>query len=65
MTLKDAAFLALIGTLLVTVLQAYHLALDILNIVRGLVPAVALVSVLIYTFAWFTLAVFFFKFHKS
>jgi hypothetical protein len=65
MTLKNAAFLALIGTLLTTVVQAFHLVLNILNIVRGLVPAVALFSSLVYTLVWFTLAVFFFVYHKS
>jgi hypothetical protein len=65
MTLKNAAFLALIGTLLTAVVQAFHLILDLLSILRGLVPAVALFASLLYAFAWFTLAVFFFVQYKN
>jgi hypothetical protein len=45
--------------------QAFHLILNILNILRGLVPAMALFASLLYTFAWFTLAVFFFVQYKN
>jgi hypothetical protein len=65
MNLKNAAFLALIGTLLFTVLQAFHLVLNVLNVIRGLMAAATLFSSLVSTFAWITLAVFFFVFHKS
>lgn len=65
MTLKNAAFLALVGTILVTALLAWDLILNVLNVGRGLVPAVVLFSSLIYTFGALTVAVFFFAFHKS
>jgi hypothetical protein len=65
MTLKNAAFLALIGTILTTALLVYHLVFTILNVMRGLVPADNLFSTLIYAFASLTLAIFFFVFHRQ
>lgn len=65
MTLKNAALLALIGTILTTALLAFHFILNVVNVLRGLVPAVMLVSSLIYAFGAFSLAVFFFVFHKE
>ena len=64
MTLKNAALLALIGTLFVTALLLFNLIFDILNVAQGLIPAVKLFSSLIYTFGAFTVTVFFFVFHK-
>jgi hypothetical protein len=64
MTLKSAALLALIGTILVTALLVWDLVFDVLNVVRGLVPVVKLFSSLIYTFGAFSVALFFFVFHK-
>jgi hypothetical protein len=65
MTLKNAALLALIGTILVTALLVWDLIFDVLNVTQGLVPAVKLLSSLIYTFGAFSVAVFFFVFHKK
>ena len=65
MTLKNAALLALIGTVLVTVLLVWDLIFNLLNVMRGLVPAVTLFSSLIYAFGALTVAVFFFVFHKA
>jgi hypothetical protein len=65
MTLKNAALLALIGMILVTALLVWDFISDVLNVVGGLVPAVKLFSSLIYAFGSFTVAVFFFVFHKS
>jgi len=65
MTVKNAALLALIGTILVTALLAFDLIRNVLNVARGLVPAVALFSSLIYAFAALSVAVFFFVFHKA
>ena len=65
MALKNAALLALIGTILVTALLTWDLILNILNVGRGLVPAVILFSSLIYAFGAFSVAVFFFVFHKT
>ena len=59
MTLKNAALLALIGTILVTVLLVWDLIFSLLNVMRGLVPAVALFSSLIYACGALTVAVFF------
>jgi len=65
MTIKNAAFLALVGTILVTALLVWDLLFNIMNVVRGLVPAVVLFSSFIYAFCAFCVAVFFFVFHKA
>jgi hypothetical protein len=65
MSLKSAAFLALIGMILITILRLYDLVSTIMNVIGGLVPAITLVSSLIYTFASLGLAAFFFVFHKQ
>ena len=59
MTPRNAAFLALVGTLLVTVVEAFRLVMNVVNVARGLTPMVSLFSSLIFTFAWLTLVVFF------
>jgi hypothetical protein len=65
MSLKSSAFLALIGMILVVILRLYDLISTIINVTGGLVPAIALVSSLIYAFASVGLAAFFFVFHKQ
>jgi hypothetical protein len=65
MSLKNAAFLALIGTILTTVLLVYNLILSVLNVMRGLIPLDTLFSTLIYAFASLTVAVFFFVFYRQ
>ena len=65
MTLKNAALLALIGTTLATVLLAWDFIVTVLNVARGLVPAVMLFSSLIYAFGALSVAVFFFVFHRG
>jgi hypothetical protein len=65
MSLKSAAFLALIGTILVAILRLWDLISTITNVIGGLVPAMALLSSLIYAFASLGLAAFFFVFHKQ
>jgi hypothetical protein len=64
MTIKTAAFLAMIGTILTTVLLVYNLIFSVLNVMRGLIPVDTLFSALIYAFGSLTVAVFFFVFHK-
>jgi hypothetical protein len=59
MTLKNAALLALVGTVLVTALLTWTFVFDFVNVLRGLAPAATLVSTFIYAFACFTLAIFF------
>ena len=65
MTLKNAALLALIGMILLTALRVGKLIFDVVNAVRGLVPALTLLSSLIYAFACFSVAVFFYLFFLS
>jgi hypothetical protein len=65
MNLKTAAFLALIGTILTSLLLVYNWIFAILNVTRGLLPLDTLLSATIYAFASVTLAVFFFVFHKQ
>jgi hypothetical protein len=65
MTIKSAAFLAMIGTILTSILLVYNLVSAVLNVMRGLFPADALFAALIYAFASLTLAVFFFVYHRQ
>ncbi len=65
MSLKSASLLALIGTLLVTILLVWNLINSFLNVTRGLVPAAILFSSLLYAFGAFSVTVFFFVFHKT
>jgi hypothetical protein len=65
MTLKNAALLAFIGTVLMTVLLVWNFVSNFLNLLRGLIPAVTLFSSLIYAFGCFSVMVFFFVFHRT
>lgn len=65
MTLKNAALLALIGTILVTALLVWDFIFDVLNVAGGVIPPVKLFSALIYAFGALSLAVFFFVFHRK
>jgi hypothetical protein len=65
MTLKNAALLALIGTILMTALLVWSFVLTFLNVLRDLVPAVTLFQSFIYAFGCFTVAVFFYVFHRA
>jgi hypothetical protein len=65
MTLKTTALLALIGTILMTALLVGTFILTILNALRGLVPAVTVFSSFIYAFGCFSVAVFFYVFHRT
>jgi multidrug efflux pump subunit AcrB len=65
MTLKQASFLAFIGTLLLSILLVVDLVLDVLSMARGLIPAVTLLTSLIHTFAAVSAAVFFYVFHRA
>jgi hypothetical protein len=64
MTLKSAAFLALIGTILATLLLVVGFADDILGVARGVIPEIRLVTSFIYAFAALSVTVFFYVFHK-
>jgi hypothetical protein len=65
MTLKAAALLALIGTVLVTALLVWNLIFSVVNVVRGLLPVVVLFPALIYAFAALGVAVFFAVFRNT
>ena len=58
MNLKNAASLALIGTLLLTILVAADFINVVLAVVRGLIPAMALLRSLVYLFASATVTAF-------
>jgi len=65
MSLKNAALLALIGTVLLTVLLAAHFISTLLGVLRDLIPAMALVGSLVYLFASFSVLVFFYVFYRK
>ncbi len=65
MTLKNAALLALIGTVLMTALLVWDFVFTVLNVLRGVVPSVILFRSFIYAFGCFSVMVFFFVFHRT
>lgn len=65
MTLKTAGFLAFVGTIFATILLVWNLAVDIVSVARGLMPAARLFAELVYAFAAATVAIFFFVFQKQ
>jgi hypothetical protein len=65
MTLKSAALLAMIGTILMTALLVWSFVLTFLNVLRNLVPAVTLFPSFIYAFGCLSVAVFFYVFHRA
>jgi len=65
MNLKNAAFLALIALSLLSVLLLADLITNALGVLRDIIPAMALLKSLVYTFASVSLAVFFYVFHKT
>ena len=65
MNLKSAAFLAMVGTVVLTLMLAVALVEDLSNNIAGLIPLIAVIKDLIFTFVALTLAIFFFAFHKG
>ncbi|HSP68936.1 MAG TPA: hypothetical protein VLN48_14510 [Bryobacteraceae bacterium] len=65
MTLKGAAVLAFIGTLLVAALLVWDFVFTVLNVIRGLIPAMTVFSSLIYAFGALSVTVFFYIFQKQ
>ncbi|MGA3092504.1 MAG: hypothetical protein ABSD75_28215 [Terriglobales bacterium] len=65
MTLKNAALLALAGTTVMTVLLVWDFVSNLLNLLRGLVPAATLFTSFIFAFGAFSVMVFFFVFHRA
>jgi hypothetical protein len=65
MTSKNAAFLAFIGTLLLTIVVALDFVNSVSGVLRDIVPALAMVRSLIYLFASVSVTVFFYLFYKG
>ena len=65
MNLKNAAFLALIGTLVLTVLTAADFIHVILGVARDVIPAIALLRSLVYLFASLSVTVFFYVYNRA
>jgi len=65
MTLKGAALLAFIGTILMMAFLTWTFAFHVLDVLRGGEPPVVLFASFVYAFGCFTLAVFFFVFHRA
>ena len=65
MTLKNAAFLALVGMILATILLVAGFIGDVFGVVRGLIPAMRLLTSFIYAFASLSVVVFLYAFHKA
>ena len=65
MTLKNAALLALIGTILMTALLLWTFVSNMTNVLRGVDAPVVLFSSFIYAFGCCTVMVFFFVFQRA
>jgi len=65
MSLKNAAFLALIGMIVLTLLVAVHFIDTVTGIMHNLIPTMALVPATVYLFASLCVLVFFFVFYRA
>jgi hypothetical protein len=65
MSLKNAALLAMIGTVVLTILLILNLVNNFLAFMHGLIPAMVLLSSLLYAFVALSVAVFFYIFHRA
>ena len=65
MSLKSAALLALIGTILLTILVLAHFIFTVLGVMRDVIPAMALLTALIHLFASLSVLVFFYVFYRK
>ena len=65
MSLTTAAFLALIGTLLLTVLSAADFIRTTSGVMNDVIPAMALLRSLITLLASLSVTLFFYVFHKT
>ena len=65
MTLKNAALLALIGTILMTALLVWTFVSNVLNVLRGVEAPVVLFHSLIFAFGCCSVMVFFYVFHRA
>ena len=62
MSLRNAAFLALVGMLLLSLVLTFDFINTLLAVARNLVPALAVVRSLIYLFASVCVTIFFYVF---
>ena len=60
MSLKSAAFLALVGTLILTLLLAADFITALTGVMRDVVPVMALLRSFVYLFASLTITIYFF-----
>jgi hypothetical protein len=65
MTLKNAAALALIGMILLTILTTADFVKTVLGVARDVIPSMALVRSVIYLLASVSLVVFLCVFHRN
>ena len=65
MSLKNAALLALIGTILLTVLLVVGFISTVLGVMRDVIPAMALLTSLVHLFASLSVLVFFYAFYRA
>jgi len=65
MTLKNVAFLALIGMLLLTLLLAVDFIRSVSGVMNDVVPAMALLRSLVYLLASISVTAFFYVFHRA
>jgi hypothetical protein len=65
MTLNKAALLALVGMTLATILLVVGFIGDVFGVVRGLIPAMGLLTSFIYAFAGVSMVMFLYAFHKA
>jgi CHASE2 domain-containing sensor protein len=65
MSLKNAALLALIGTILLAVLIVASFISTLLGVMRGVIPALTLLTSLVHVFTSLTVLVFFYVFHRA
>jgi hypothetical protein len=65
MSLKNAAFFALIGVILLTVLLAVGFIRDVSSLLAGAIAAMALLKSGIYLLASLGVAVFLYVFHRA
>ena len=65
MTLNKAALLALVGMTLATILLVVGFIGDVFGAVRGLIPAMRLLTSFIYAFAGLSMVMFLYAFHKG
>jgi hypothetical protein len=65
MTLKSAAFLAVVGMAMLTVLISVNLLTDVSGVARGLVPYMAMLKSLVEWLASLSLLIFFAVFYRK